>query len=113
MMAFERWDIVSALFPFTDIAVRKPRPVLVLSNAPFNQDHRHVIAGMITTGARSRWPSDHPIADLPPTGLGSASVVRWKVFTLPLSVIARRIGSLGEDDRRAMAACASAILPGH
>lgn len=111
-MLFERWDIVTALFPFTDIAVRKPRPVLVLSERSFNRDHRHIIGGMITTGARSRWPSDHPIADLPPTGLGTASVVRWKLFTLPFSVIARRIGWLGEDDRSQIIVRASEILPG-
>lgn len=110
-MTFERWDIVTALFPFTDIAVRKPRPVLVLSDASFNLDHGHVIGGMITTGARSRWPSDHRIAELSTTGLGSPSVVRWKLFTLPFSVIARRIGTLGEVDRAQMMVQASHILP--
>jgi mRNA interferase MazF len=110
-MTFDRWDIVIALFPFTEIAVRKPRPVLVLSHASFNLDHGHLIGAMITTGARSQWPSDHPIADLSTAGLGSASIVRWKLFTLPLSVIARRIGRLGDDDRARLMLQASHILP--
>ena len=64
MIDCDRWDVVTALFPFTDAPVSKPRPVLVLSNAAFNRAHAHVIGCMITTGARSRWPSDHAIRDL-------------------------------------------------
>lgn len=103
-MAFERWDVVKALFPFTDAPVRKPRPVLVLSSASFNTDHGHVIGCMVTTAARSRWPSDIPIQELVPTGLARASFVRWKLFTIPFEVIAGRIGSLAEVDRGAVAA---------
>jgi mRNA interferase MazF len=109
-MAFERWDVVTALFPFTDVEMRKPRPVLVLSNGRFNRDHGHVIGSMITTGARSRWPSDHPILDLAPTGLQHPSVVRWKLFTLPFTVIARHIGTLGSADREPLAGRLADIL---
>lgn len=109
-MAFDRWDVVTALFPFTDVPERKPRPVLVLSGAAFNLAHGHVIGSMITTAARSRWQSDHPIADLGAAGLRHASVVRWKLFTLPFTVIARRIGSLGDTDRDALAGQLETIL---
>jgi mRNA interferase MazF len=104
MIDCDRWEVVTALFPFADAPVRKPRPVLVLSNRAFNAAHAHLVGCMITTGAVSRWPSDHAIADLPPTGLTHASVVRWKVFTLPEGVVARRIGALSADDRAAMQA---------
>lgn len=103
-MAFERWDVAAALFPFTDVEVRKPRPIVVLSNGSFNRTHDHLVACMITTGAKSRWPSDHEIGDLAAAGLGHSSVVRWKVFTLPLGVIARRIGTLSESDRQPISA---------
>jgi mRNA-degrading endonuclease toxin of MazEF toxin-antitoxin module len=101
-MAFERYDVVTALFPFTEVPVRKPRPALVLSAAAFNREHGHVVATMITTGARSRWPSDHDIADLTTAGLAHPSLVRWKLFTLPFAVIGRRIGSLSGADRYAV-----------
>ena len=65
---------------------------------------------MITTGARSRWPSDHQIVDLAATGLSHASVVRWKVFTLPESLLARRIGMIGSEDRAGIAARQAQIL---
>lgn len=110
-MAFEQWDVVTALFPFTDVDVRKPRPVIVLSGAAFNTEHGHVVAAMVTTGARSRWPSDHSIADLTSAGLSHSSVVRWKIFTLPYSVIARRVGVLSEVDRTLLAERLSCVVP--
>jgi len=110
MIDFERWDVVTALFPFTDSGNRKPRPVLVISHAAFNRMHDHVVGCMITTGARSHWPSDHRIADLEMTGLGHASVVRWKVFTLPSAVLGRRIGTLADGDRSAVAAIMDDVL---
>ena len=110
MIDCERWDVVTALFPFTDAPVRKPRPVLVLSREGFNRRHGHVIGCMITTGAGSRWPSDHAIADLPATGLSHPSLVRWKVFTLPGPLLGRRIGTLGDVDRVGVTAHMAAIL---
>lgn len=100
----DRWDLVTALFPFVEVAVRKPRPVLVLSNRAFNLAHGHLVGCMITTGAGGRWPSDHAIDDLGTTGLTHASLVRWKVFTLPAEVLGRRIGALAAGDRGAMEA---------
>jgi mRNA interferase MazF len=110
MIDCERWDVVTALFPFTEVPVRKPRPILILSNGDFIRDHGHVIACMITTGAGSRWPSDHHIIDLAATGLSHASLVRWKLFTLPLHVLGRRIGALGGPDRAQVAALMARIL---
>jgi hypothetical protein len=110
MMAFERWDVVTALFPFTDVAARKPRPVLVLSGSAFNREHGHLIGCMITRAARSRWPSDHDIAGLQPAGLQHSSIVRWKLFTLPFTIISRGIGSLAPVHRGPLARMLTGIL---
>jgi mRNA interferase MazF len=109
---YDRWDVLVAPFPFTDITRSKRRPVLVLSSAEFNRRHRHVIAAMITTGAGSHWPSDHHISDLPSTGLSHPSLVRWKLVTLDYSVIIRRCGSLSASDRGMVTAQTAAILLG-
>lgn len=109
---FERWDVAVALFPFTETALSKPRPIAVLSNAAFNQAHGHVIAAMITTGAGSQWPTDHPIIDLESTGLRRQSLVRWKLFTLPVSVVPRKIGTFGVVDRGHLSARTAGILLG-
>jgi mRNA-degrading endonuclease toxin of MazEF toxin-antitoxin module len=109
---YRRWDVAVALFPFTQSDQRKPRPILILSDIDFNQSHEHVIAAMITTGANTQWPSDHAIRDLVPTGLSHSSVVRWKVFTLPVETLARRIGTFGSSDRGLLSAGMAGILLG-
>lgn len=110
MTIFERWDVVVAAFPFTDIAVRKPRPIVVLSSEGFNRDHMHFVGCMMTTAAQSRWPSDHAIADLGEAGLAHASTVRWKLFTLPLDLVTRRVGRLSARDRGYVAARTAEVL---
>jgi mRNA-degrading endonuclease toxin of MazEF toxin-antitoxin module len=109
--ALSRWDVVVALFPFTDVDVKKPRPVLVISDQAFNASHGHVIGAMITTGSESQWPSDCPITDLTACGLNHRSVVRWKLFTLPTALTARRIGALALGDQRRAEKQLAAILP--
>jgi mRNA-degrading endonuclease toxin of MazEF toxin-antitoxin module len=109
-MTFERFDVVVVPFPFVDSPRRKPRPALVLSTEAFGQANGHSILAMITRGAGTRWPSDHPIDDLGPTGLQHPSVLRWKVFTLDNRVISRRIGSLAEADADSCIAALAAAL---
>jgi mRNA interferase MazF len=110
-MAFEQYDVVTALFPFTDAPVRKTRPVVVLSTGTFNAAHGHIIGAMITTAAHSRWPSDHVILDPAASGLKRPSVVRWKVFTLPFTVIGGCIGAMAEPDRRMLSEAFATIAP--
>ncbi len=101
-MTFERWDVLTALFPFIENARSKPRPVVVLSGEEFNGTHDHIVTAMITTAAAGRWASDHPIADLAAAGLHNPCVVRWKSFSLPKDTIGRRIGVMGSSDRDAL-----------
>ena len=98
-MAYDRWDVVLSTFPFVERSGSKLRPILVLSTARFNGEHGVVVGAMITTASGGRWSSDHEILDLPAAGLKRTSVVRWKVFTLPADVLARRIGRLSQQDR--------------
>ena len=111
-LGYDRWDILVAPFPFTDMDKKKRRPVLVISSAEFNQNHRHVIVAMVTTAAGSKWQTDHSIIDLTPTGLSRPSVVRWKLVTLDFSIIIRRCGTLSPDDRGLAAARMAGILLG-
>ena len=98
-MNFERWDIVVALFPFTDADVSKPRPVVVLSDAGFNEAHGHAMVAMITTAKASSWPTDYPVFDLDAAGLREPSVIRLKLFTLPHALLSRRVGRLASVDQ--------------
>jgi mRNA interferase MazF len=109
-MTFDRFDVVVVPFPFVDRPVQKRRPVAILSNRSFHDGHQHILACMITTGANSAWPSDIAITDLEAAGLSHHSILRWKVFTLPSSLIIRRIGRLAEPDRAALALTQATML---
>lgn len=93
-MIFERFDVVVVPFPFVDAPETRPRPALVLTTGAFNRANSHAVLAMITRATHPRWPSDHPIADLGPTGLRHASVIRWKIVTLDNRIIQRRIGTV-------------------
>jgi mRNA interferase MazF len=95
-------DVAIVPFPFTDIAVAKPRPALALSAAQANETSGATLFAMITTAARSHWPTDTPIAEPEPTGLVDASLVRLKLFTLDNRLISRAIGTLSPRDRAAV-----------
>ena len=89
-------EIVVVPFPFVDGLQVKRRPALVLSNRVFNRKNGHTALAMVTTGAGSHWPSDIVIENLEGTGLDHASLIRWKVFTLPNELILRKLGSLSQ-----------------
>jgi len=93
-------EIVVVPFPFVDRPIVKRRPSLVLSNQPFNSENDHSILAMITTGAGSSWPSDVPLPASTESGLRHDCVMRWKLFTLPNSLILKRIGRLSAGQLR-------------
>jgi mRNA interferase MazF len=91
-------DVVVVPFPFVDRPIAKMRPALVFSSETFNEENNHSVLAMITTAARSSWPSDIPISDGESAGIAHRSVIRWKLFTLPNQIILRRLGQLGAKD---------------
>jgi mRNA interferase MazF len=92
-------DVAIVPFPFTDVARAKTRPALALSTRAANAASGQTVFAMITTASGSHWTSDVPLSDLAACGLGHASVVRFKLFTLDNRLIARRIGVLAVADR--------------
>jgi mRNA interferase MazF len=109
-MISEAFEVVVVPFPFIDMSVSKPRPALVLSTGTFNEANGHTLLAMITTAARSRWPSDQPIADLASAGLRTPCVVRLKLFTLENRLLDRGVGALVAGDREAVGARLEAML---
>jgi len=97
-MIFKPWDVVVVPFPFVDKKVSKPRPALVLSDIDFNIKGL-VILSMITTAGKTSHSFDIEIRDLTTTGLPLPSVVRWKIFSLDLPLIKKKIGYLSRTDR--------------
>ena len=111
-MICEAGAVVLVPFPFVDRPIAKHRPAAVLSTRDFNADNGQSILVMITTAARSTWPSDVALSDLGAAGLTRQSSVRWKVFTIPNQLILRRLGGLGDKDRRAVRSAARRHLSG-
>lgn len=99
--AFKPGDIVVVPFPFSVPRAKKRRPALVCSRQEFNGAAGHVVLAMITTATSGGWPSDVRVLDLASAGLPPGSVVRWKLFTLPIGTVIRKIGALSAPDRSA------------
>lgn len=98
-MAFDRWQVVRVPFPFTDRAVSKNRPALVLSSGKaFNTLSGHVVLAMITSARHASWPLDCAIDDLASAGLPAPSVVRCKLFALDARLIRGTLGKLAAAD---------------
>lgn len=98
-MICDHGEVVLVPFPFVDLPISKKRPALVLSVAEFNEETDHSILAMITTAKSSSWPSDHFLLEHEAVGLKKNCYVRWKTFTLPNSLILRRIGHLSTQDQ--------------
>lgn len=109
-MICEFGDVVVVPFPFVDRVGNKHRPSAILSGRDFNAANGHSICAMITTAARTRWPSDIAIADLASAGLLRACVLRWKLFTLPNELILRQTGKIVGDDLKRVATTLHTVL---
>ena len=109
-MICEPFDVVAVPFPFMERPAVKRRPALIISTREFNQANGHSIMVMITAAMLERWPSDHQLIDPSSAGLNIDCYIRWKVFTLPNSMVAKRIGSLAEEDRSAIGTRARTVF---
>ena len=103
MPIYKQFDVVVVPFPFTDSNRTKKRPALVLSDRKSLTIDKSILT-MITTSGHSPWSLDIAIEDLESTGLRTQSIIRFKLFTLDNSLIAKKIGLLSEIDRTAVVA---------
>lgn len=90
--SYQRGDIVSVLFPFTDVSQTKKRPTLVLSNPVINQTGDYLLV-QITSQMRNDGLS-LPITSLDYSGqpLPLTSFVRvHKIFLLNESLILNKV----------------------
>lgn len=102
MFVCDAGDVAIVPFPFTDLALAKPRPALALSALKPNADSGNTIFAMITTAARSHWPNDILLEDAAVARLTVSSLVRLKLFTLDNRLVSRKIGMLSARDRLAV-----------
>ena len=103
MQIYKQFDVVVVPFPFTDSGKTKRRPALVISNSSALTINKSILA-MITTVNHPPWALDTAIEDLESAGLRTPSIVRFKLFTLDNNLIAKKIGSLSQEDRTTIVA---------
>ena len=102
--AINAFDVLIVPFPFAERDSVKRRPALALSSADFIARTGTVVVAMITSRGHSPWPHDVPLSDLQAAGLHTPCVVRWKLATRDVRLIAGRAGSLAPTDRAAVRA---------
>ena len=113
MPGFEPFDVVTLPFPFADRNDAVVRPALVLtSHAAFGAHSGVALVAMITSARNSDWPFDVAITDLARAGLKLPCLVRAKLNAVDLALIARKIGTLGAEDRRRVGAALRGVLAG-
>ena len=100
-MICDRYEVTVIPFPFADVPVLKRRPAVVLSCQAFNAANHSTLVAMITTSQLAPWPSDVVLQDLAAAGLRVSCRVRWRLTTVPNTLIVRRLGRLGGLDRLA------------
>ncbi len=101
-MICDHWQVVAVPFPFMERLAVKRRPALIISTKEFNAVNDHSVMAMITTAMLETWPSDYALAKSREAGLKVDCYVRWKVFTLPNSIIIKKIGELADEDRETL-----------
>lgn len=110
-MICDTFDIAVVPFPFVDKPATKRRPALALSSQSFNDANGHTIFAIITTAKLDQWPDDHALNEQEKTGLVAECFLRWKLFTLPNALVLKRLGTLGDADRKAISGALSKIMP--
>jgi len=91
---YNKFDIITVPFPFTDRDKKKLRPALVISNAEYQKVNKHIVLLMITSAKHSIWEYDIPITCLENAGLKAASVIRFKMFSVDERIIVKKTGAL-------------------
>ena len=101
-MICKAFDVVEVPFPFIDSHQQKLRKALVISRERFNKNNKASILAMITSADHSKWYQDVIITDLKKAGLKKSCFVRFKLFTIPNSLIQGKAGSLSLKDKNSV-----------
>jgi mRNA interferase MazF len=110
MPSFERYDVVSVPFPYTDRGALERRPALVISQPALEQRFGLLWVLMITAAENRAWHNDVPIPDHHAVGLPIPSIIRpTKIATVEASR-ARRRGRITKDTAAMIAEAVKSIV---
>ena len=110
MPTFDRFDVVSVPFPYTDRPVRERRPALIVS-VPAHEDRTGMLWVVMITSAQHRpWPGDVRLADHARVGLSIPSMIRTAKIATVEARDARKLGRPSSAEIRAVRAALVQIL---
>lgn len=93
---FRQADIILVPFPFSDLSGAKKRPVLIISNNDYNNNHSDLVTCGITSNILDR---EYSVLinneNLAEGNLPITSIIKTdKLFTLDKSIVQKKIGRL-------------------
>lgn len=110
MPTFERFDIVSVPFPYTDRPVRERRPALIVFLPAHEQRTGMLWVVMITSAQHRPWDGDVRLADHARAGLSIPSMIRTAKIATVEARDAKRIGRPAAGEIRAVRTALAQIL---
>lgn len=101
--AFQRGDVISVRFPFSDASGRKLRPAVVLSTAGYHDDWDEIlVAGLTSRTPRAQRPTDYLLQDWQAAGLPQPSWARSHLATVHRNLVIAKLGQLTARDLQAI-----------
>jgi mRNA interferase MazF len=111
MMSFEFGDVVLVPLPFTNQAVSKKRPAVVVSSHAYNTARLDVVVMAITSQVRMIATSDDLwVQSWKAAGLLKPSVVKPLFATIEQSLVIRQLGALDTTDKQSLRQAIARIL---
>jgi mRNA interferase MazF len=104
MPTFDRFDVVSVPFPYTDRPIRQRRPALVESSPSYERQTGPLWVVMITAAENRPWPGDVRVSNPGRAGLSIPSIVRATKIATIEAAQASRIGNISGPEREAVRA---------
>lgn len=103
MTNYDFGDVLLVPFPFTDQTDIKKRPAVVVSSSVCNRKRPDLVVMAVTSQIRStvHW-GDTTVLDWKQAGLVKPSVIKPIIATVGKRLIFRRLGHLGQEDRKTL-----------
>jgi len=100
---YEFGDVVLVPFPFTDQTASKRRPAVVVSSPAYHRERADLILMAVTSQPRrSATLGEVEVRQWKEAGLLKPSVIKPILATVEKGLVLRKLGRLGEEDRRAL-----------
>lgn len=102
MTEYSRGDVVLVGFIFPDETGVKRRPAVIVSSDTYHQGRQEAIIAAITSRTDRVLVGDHLISEWQEAGLLFSSVATGIIRTIKQGMIARKLGSLADQDLQAI-----------